>query len=120
MVAVDLAPSDRLADRLLALRVRRLPEAERRTPAIRALGVGRLVAALGLPPIQEDDFGRLYQIGRRENPSAFVAVRDRVLDADGTPLEHWIAVPPHIATARKAVAWSFGMSEAEYRPNKEA
>jgi hypothetical protein len=119
-LAIDLAPSDKLADRLLALRLRRLPGAARRTPAIRALGAGRSVAALGQRPVQEDDCGQLYQIGRREDPSTFVAVRDRVLDADGTPLEHWIAVPPHIATAREAVAWSFGMNEAEYRPVREA
>lgn len=116
---VDLAPSDAIADWLLARRLARLPEAEQRTPAIRALGVSRTMAALRLRPIHEDDHGRLYQVGRLVDPSAFVAVRDRVLHADGTPLEHWIAVPPHAATAREAVAWSFGMGEAEYRPTKE-
>jgi hypothetical protein len=119
-LAVDLAPSDRMAEWLIARRLARLPEAERRTPAIRALGVDRLVAALRLRPVQEDEHGRLYQIGRHEDPSVFVAVRDHVLDGSGAPLEHWIAVPPYVATAREAVAWSFGMGEAEYQPSKEA
>ncbi|MFC7544625.1 DUF6745 domain-containing protein [Siccirubricoccus deserti] len=35
------------------------------------------------------------------------------------PQEHWISVPPHIATAREALAWSFEMSEAEYQPRRE-
>ena len=52
--------------------------------------------------------------------NAFVALRDRVLGPDGAPLEHWIGVPPHVATAREAVAWSFGMGEADYRPAREA
>ncbi|MBL6081803.1 hypothetical protein JMJ56_27855 [Belnapia sp. T18] len=119
-LAVDLAPSDGLADWILAHRLTWLPEVERRTPAIRVLGVERVVAALRLRPVHEDEYGRLYQVGRREVPSTFVAVRDRVLGADGTPLEHWIAVPPHAATAREAVAWSFGMGETEYQPAREA
>ena len=117
---LDVVPSDRMADRLVARRLVRLPEAERRTPAIRALGVGRCVEALRLKPIHEDEYGRLYQFGLREDPSVFVAVRDHVLDSNGVPLEHWITVPPHAATAREAVAWSFSMSEAEYQPTKEA
>ena len=89
-------------------------------PALRALGLRRVVAALRLKPVQEDGFGRLYQLGTPGEPSAVVAVRDQVLDTEGLPLEHWIAVPPHIATACEAVAWSFGMSEAEYQPVREA
>ncbi|MBC4019264.1 DUF6745 domain-containing protein [Siccirubricoccus deserti] len=69
--------------------------------------------------MQEDSYGRLYLIGRREDPSIVVAVYDRVLKADGSPQEHWISVPPHIATAREALAWSFEMSEAEYQPRRE-
>jgi hypothetical protein len=36
--------------------------------------------------------------------SAFVAVRDQAVEADGAPIEHRISVPPHMATAREAVA----------------
>jgi hypothetical protein len=70
--------------------------------------------------VQEDARGRLYLIGRDEDPSVFVAVRDGVLASDGTELEDWISVPPYVATAREAVAWSFGLSEAEYRSSREA
>jgi hypothetical protein len=119
-MALDLAPTDGIADRLLARRVSAMPEAARRTPAIRAMGIGRCVGALRLRPVQRDACGALYMIGAREDPSAFVAVEDRVLGPDGAPLEHWIGVPPHVATAREAVAWSFGMGEADYRPAREA
>ncbi|MFC7543868.1 DUF6745 domain-containing protein [Siccirubricoccus deserti] len=110
-LALDLAPTDGLADRLLARRLRRLPEARRRTPAIQTMGTARFMAALRPRPMQEDAHGRLYLLGRSEDPSVFVAVHDRGLGPDGTPLEHWISVPPHVATAREAVACSFGMNE---------
>lgn len=120
VLALDLAPTDTIADRLLARRLLRLPEAYRRTPAVQAFGLARAAAALRVRPVQEDAAGRLYQMGRLEDPSLFVAVHDRVLGADSAPIEHWISVPPHVATAREAVAWSFGLSEAEYRPSREA
>ncbi|MBC4019362.1 DUF6745 domain-containing protein [Siccirubricoccus deserti] len=119
-LALDLAPTDGLADRLLARRLRRLPEARRRTPAIQTMGTARFMAALRPRPMQEDAHGRLYLLGRSEDPSVFVAVHDRGLGPDGTPLEHWISVPPHVATAREAVACSFGMNEGEYRRICEA
>jgi hypothetical protein len=99
---------------------RRLPEARRRTPAIQAMGTARFMAALRPRPVQKDARGRLYLIGRDEDPSVFVAVRDGLPASDGTEPEHWISVPPHVATAREAVAWSFGLSEAEYRSSREA
>jgi hypothetical protein len=101
--AIDLAPSALWADRLLAGRVAEIREAARRHAAITAMGTDRFMAVLRPRPVQEDAFGQLYQIGPREVPSAFVAVRDQVLGPDGTPLRHWISVPPHIATAREAV-----------------
>lgn len=119
LLALDLAPTDAAADRLLARRLVRLPEACRRTPALQALGLSRVAVALRLRPVQEDAAGQLHQLGRREDPSVFVAVRDRVLGADGSPVEHWISVPPHVATAREAVAWSFGLGEADYEPSRE-
>jgi hypothetical protein len=114
--AIDLAPTSRWADRLLADRVAEIREAARRHAAITAMGRDRFMAVLRPRLVQEDAFGQLYQIGPREAPSAFVAVRDPVLGPDGSPLGHWISVPPHMATAREAVAWTFGMAAAEYGP----
>lgn len=78
------------------------------------------VAALRLRPVQDDVYGRLFHIGPRAAPSVFVFVRDRVLDPDGSVLTHWISVPPHVATAHEAVAWTFSLSEATYNPAHES
>jgi hypothetical protein len=117
--AIDLAPGDGFADWLLAGRIMAIDAPARRGLALQAMGMARAASALRLCPIHTDSFGRLFHFGDRLDPNAFVAVRDRAVEADGAPIEHWICVPPHMATAREAVAWTFGMSEQEYRPMRE-
>jgi len=117
--AIDLAPGNSFADWLLAGRITAIDAPARRNLALQAMGVARSATALRLRPVHADAFGRLFHFGDRLDPSAFVAVRDRAVQADGAPIEHWICVPPHMATAREAVAWTFGMSEHEYRPIRE-
>lgn len=116
---IDVAPTDGLADWLLAQRLVKIPDPTQRTPALKALGVHRAVAALRLRPVHEDAYGQLFQIGPREAPSTFLFVRDRVVDPDGSALSHWISVPPHVATVHEAVAWTLGMTEAGYHPAHE-
>jgi hypothetical protein len=119
-VALDLAPTIRWADRLLARRVTKLTDPVQRYEAIRMMGTDRFMRALAPGPVHEDKYGRLYQVGPNESPNVFVLVRDRVLGPGGMPLQHWISVPPHLATAREAVAWTFGMGETEYQPTAES
>jgi hypothetical protein len=114
-----VAPTDGVADRVLASRLMQVRDPAQRTPAMQALGAGRAASALRLRPVQEDAYGQLFEIGPREAPSIFLFVRDRVLDSGGSALTHWTGVPPHVATAHEAVAWTFGMSEASYRPTQE-
>jgi hypothetical protein len=59
-------------------------------------------------------------IGPEQTPLALVKVRDASPMADGVHREHWLGVPPHVATAREAVAWTFGMSESAYAPAAES
>lgn len=47
----------------------------------------------------------------------FVAERDWVLGADNSLIEHWISMPPHVATAWEAMAWRFRIGEANYEPS---
>jgi hypothetical protein len=91
----------------------------RRVLALQAMGMARVAAARRLRPVHQDAFGRLFHFGDRLDPCVFVAVRDQAVEADGAAIEHWICVPPHMATGREAVGWSFGMGEQEYRPMRE-
>jgi hypothetical protein len=114
-LAIDLTSLE-LANRLLARTVVQLEDAFRRQTAISAMGEGRLVAAAGIGPMQSDGFGDLYLIGPEQNPLAFVKVRNASPSPDGVHREHWLRVPPHVATAREAVAWTFRLSEKTYAP----
>jgi hypothetical protein len=113
---IDLTPSQALAKRLLVRLILRLEDGARRQTAIRAMGEGAFIEAARLRPMQSDGFGDLYLIGPQQNPLAFVKVRDASPGPDGVHREHWLSVPPHVATAREAVAWTFGMSESAHSP----
>jgi hypothetical protein len=117
---IDVASSQAQAERMMAEQVLGIEDAARRQEAIRAMGEGRFVAAAGIRPVQEDSFGELYMIGPEQTPLALVKVRDASPTADGVHREHWLSVPPHMATAREAVAWTFGMSESAYHPAAES
>jgi hypothetical protein len=118
-LGVDAVWSDELADRLLASCICKLRDAGLRHAAIRAMGMDRFMAAARLRPVQQDDAGELYLVGPPADPLAFVRVIDASPDPDGATSLHWLSVPPHVATAREAVAWTFGLSEQEYAPAAE-
>jgi hypothetical protein len=83
------------------------------------MGMDRFMAAACLRPVQQDDVGELYLVGPPVDPLAFVRAIDASPGSDGTTRLHWLSVPPHMATAREAVAWTFGLSEKEYAPAAE-
>ena len=66
---------------------------------------------------------------REQSPSCFGRWRPRLCrgalhdqlhaEKDGTRKRYFLAVPPTMKTARKAVAWTFGMSADEYKPEVE-
>jgi hypothetical protein len=84
------------------------------------MGEARMIAAAGIEPVHSDTFGDLYLIGPEQNPLAYVKVQDASPGPDGLHEEHWLSVPSHVATAREAVAWTFGMNESAYRPTAES
>jgi len=49
-----------------------------------------------------------------------VEVHNSTPEPDGTRKTYYLRVPPTTRTAREAVAWTFGMSGTEYRPEKQA
>lgn len=117
---IDLIPSQAWAERLLVQLILRRENLARRQTAIRAMGERRFIEAARLRPVQSDAFGALYIVGSAQDCLAYVKVQDASPGPDGVHQEHWLSVPPHVATAREAVAWTFGMSGNAYAPSAES
>jgi len=64
--------------------------------------------------LHQDTTGTLYSIAvRRWRAEPIIVVK--VLDPS-TGREYLLRVPPHMRRAREAVAWTFGLTEAEFAP----
>jgi hypothetical protein len=70
-----------------------------------------------------DQFGRPRVLSRLHLPDdedlVMVQVTNTTLDADGTHRDYYLRVPPVTSSCADAVAWSFGMTAAEYAPAQE-
>lgn len=95
------------------------PDPALRLEALLAMGPDGFFEALGRPPVDQGRDGALFIAGSREAPSALVRVIDQARHADGGERVHWLPVPPHLATAHEAVAWTFGKAPGAYRPSHE-
>jgi hypothetical protein len=81
-------------------------------------GVERYLADARPTLVHEDATGRLWH--RRTGlwgarVTALVEVRNATPEPDGTFKTYLLTVPGDIRTAREAVAWTFGMTGAEYQ-----
>ena len=104
---------------VLAMLLDREPDPVLRLDAVERLGTEEIMTALGRPPLVADEAGELYRIGPEPQPTMLLKICDAVDDEDALPRHHWLPVPPHVATAREAVAWTFGIGERQYRPGVE-
>jgi len=65
--------------------------------------------------INTDKTGELIKLQvRKEESMKFVKVKDASTDR-----EYIIRVPPNMKTCKEAVAWTFGLGEKEYNPERE-
>ncbi|GLZ14241.1 hypothetical protein Acsp04_44760 [Actinomadura sp. NBRC 104425] len=48
-----------------------------------------------------------------------IEVVNRTPEPDGSFPTCHLRVPPHVRAAREGVAWTFGLDEADYRPERE-
>ena len=119
-------------DRITVAAIDREENVEVRRVLVERMGLERLVRERGAALIHEDETGRLWRRGlsvgatptwgpRRlvDEPVSFVEVINATPEADGSRRTYFLRVPPTIDTAREAVAWTFSMSAAEYRPSME-
>lgn len=84
---------------------------------IQLYGQARYLLESGAHVVQADEAGVLYRKElRSDEPLTMVKVINSTAEPDGTFKEYFIRVPPHITTAKAAVAWTFDLSAEEYSP----
>ncbi|WP_406316341.1 hypothetical protein OHA77_04550 [Streptosporangium sp. NBC_01639] len=101
-------------------RIRAQENAELRRVMLEHYGYDRYLAESGATPLHRDETGVLWRIDLAEDePVTMVEVVNSTAEPDGTFRRYWLRVPPTTRTARAGVAWTFGLSEADYRPERE-
>lgn len=86
-----------------------------------AYGHRRCMQELGGVVVHEDGAGRLWCIDPHHHQSRpligdmkLVEVVNGTSEPDGSRKTYWLRVPPWMRTAQEAVAWTYGMTPAEY------
>lgn len=94
---------------------------ERRREMILAYGIPALLNDLGAVLVDASEAGRLYRTSRvvYDERLYVVEVVNSTPEADGSYKRYHLWVPDFVRTAREAVAWSFGLPEAGYKPSVE-
>lgn len=88
--------------------------AELRRIAIEIYGIENYFRDMNPKIINEDETGRLMKINDGFLGITMIEVKDST-----TGDTYMLRVPNDVHTAKQAVAWTFGMSEEEYKPVKE-
>ncbi|GAA2205920.1 hypothetical protein GCM10009850_013780 [Nonomuraea monospora] len=101
-------------------RIREEANAELRRAMLEHFGMERYLAESGAKPMQSDETGVLWRIELPgDEPLAMVEVVNSTPEPDGTSRTYFLRVPPWVQRAREGVAWTFGLAEQDYRPQRE-
>lgn len=101
-------------------RIREEENAELRRVMLEHYGYDRYLEESGAEPVQRDETGVLWRIELDgDEPLVMVEVVNSTPEPDGTHRTYWLRVPPRMRTAREGVAWTFGLEEGEYMPERE-
>jgi hypothetical protein len=97
--------------------IAREENAELRRVMLECYGYDRYLADTWATPLGSDDAGVLWRIALPgDEPVVMVEVVNATPEPDGTRRTYWLRVPPETRTAREGVAWTFGLTSAEYEP----
>jgi hypothetical protein len=96
---------------------------EVRRVLLERMGYERYLREGGGKLMSDDGFGRLWRCRPMPGEAevlVLVEVVNASLEPDGSRKRYFLRVPPHLRTARAAVAWTFGFAEPErYEPRLE-
>ncbi|MFC4052279.1 DUF6745 domain-containing protein [Actinomadura syzygii] len=94
--------------------------AELRRVMLEIFGYDRYLAETGARPVHRDETGVLWSIDLPGDESVvMVEVVNSTPEPDGTHRTYYLRVPPDTRTARAGVAWTFGVDETDYHPEKQ-
>lgn len=94
--------------------------AELRRVMLEVFGYDRYLAETGAKPLHRDETGVLWSIELPgDEPVVMVEVVNSTPEPDGTYRTYYLRVPPTTRTARGGVAWTFGVEEDDYHPEKQ-
>ncbi len=98
-------------------RIRAEGNAEIRRVMLEHFGYERYLREAGARKMGSDETGTLWWLDLPgDEPLVMVEVINSTPEPDGTSRIYWLRVPPRTPTARAGVAWTFGLTEEEYRP----
>nr|WP_261399447.1 hypothetical protein [Streptomyces misionensis] len=101
-------------------RIRQEENAELRRVMLEHYGYDRYLKESGAKPVHRDETGVLWRVELPgDEPQVMVEVVNSTPEPDGTHRTYWLRVPPRTRTAREGVAWTFGLQEAEYAPQRQ-
>ncbi|NKZ04597.1 DUF6745 domain-containing protein [Actinomadura latina] len=105
---------------LTADRISSEENAELRRVMLEIFGYDRYLAETGARPLHRDETGVLWSIDLPgDEPVVMVEVVNSTPEPDGAYRTYYLRVPPGTRTARAGVAWTFGVDEADYQPEKQ-
>jgi hypothetical protein len=111
------APWIETPDAVIAYDVLEMKNVEARRVMIERIGAERFIKNLPACPVARDDFGTLYRVpSSDEEPLTLVEVVNGTPEPDGTRKHYFLRVPPHVQTAREAVAWTYDVPANDYTP----
>lgn len=101
-------------------RIRQEENAELRRVMLEHFGIDRYLTESAATPVQRDAAGVLWRLELPDDePLVMVEVVNSTPEPDGTSRTYFLRVPPWTRTAQEGVAWTFGLAEGDYRPERE-
>jgi hypothetical protein len=94
--------------------------AEVRRVMLEYFGFDRYLRESGASELHRDETGILWRVDLPDDePLVMVEVVNATPEPDGTYRTYFLRVPPETGTAQAGVAWTFGLTEEEYRPLRQ-